>query len=126
VSVRSLICGSSFSLLNPNLSRRAGETGEGRSVQVRHDEGIAIRIDPEPCAVVRKGDSEASVGGRIGQPSSLVKIRILGADAIAKAEGNMDGRIARASGRPGVAEEPGMCGSSLGGNREIPRLANRG
>jgi len=29
-------------------------------VQVRHDEGVAIRIDPEPCAVVRKGDSEAA------------------------------------------------------------------
>ena len=30
-------------------------------MQVRHDEGVAIRIDPEPCAVVRKDDSEASV-----------------------------------------------------------------
>jgi hypothetical protein len=34
-------------------------------VRVRHDEGVAIRIDPKPCAVVRKGDSEASVGERI-------------------------------------------------------------
>jgi hypothetical protein len=62
-------------------------------VQVRHDEGVAIRIDPEPRAVVRKGDSEASVGERIGQPLSLAKIHILGADAVAKAEGNMDGRV---------------------------------
>jgi hypothetical protein len=62
-------------------------------VQVRHDEGVAIRIDPEPCAVVRKGDSEASVGERIGQPLSLAKIHTLGADAVAKAEGNMDGRV---------------------------------
>jgi hypothetical protein len=62
-------------------------------VQVRHDEGAAIRIDPEPCAAVRKGDSEASVGERIGQPLSLAKIHILGADAVAKAEGNMDGRV---------------------------------
>jgi hypothetical protein len=62
-------------------------------VQVRHDEGVAIRIDPEPCAVVCKGDSEASVGECIGQPLSLVKIRILGADAIAKAEGNMVRRV---------------------------------
>jgi hypothetical protein len=61
-------------------------------VQVRHDEGVAIRIDPKPCAVVRKGDSEASVGERIGQQLSLAKIHILGADAVAKAEGNMDGR----------------------------------
>ena len=62
-------------------------------MQVRHDEGVAIRIDPEPCAVVRKGGSEASVGERIGQPLSLAKIHILGADAVAKAEGNMDGRV---------------------------------
>jgi len=39
-------------------------------VQVRHDEGVAIHIDPEPCAVVRKGDSEASVGERIGTRST--------------------------------------------------------
>ena len=90
-------------------------------MEVRHDEGVAIRIDPEPCAVVRKGDSEASVGERIGQPLSLAKIYILGADAVAKAEGNMDGRVPRASGQPGVVEEPGMCKSSLDGNREIPR-----
>ena len=62
-------------------------------MQVRHDEGVAIRIDPEPCAVVRKDDSETSVGERIGQPLSLAKIHILGADAVAKAEGNMDGRV---------------------------------
>ena len=61
-------------------------------MQVRHDEGVAIRIDPEPCAVVRKGDSEASVGERIGQPLSPAKIQIPGADAVAKVEGNMDGR----------------------------------
>ena len=76
-------------------------------MQVRHDEGVGIRIDAEPCAAVRKGDSEASVGVRMGQPLSLVKIRILGADAIAKAEGNMDAP-APASGQPGVVEEPGQ------------------
>jgi hypothetical protein len=62
-------------------------------VQVRHDEGVAIRIDPEPCAVVREDDSEASVGGSIGQPLSLAKIHIPGADAVANAEGNTAGRV---------------------------------
>jgi len=33
--------------------------------------------------------------------------------------------IARSE-RPGVVEEPGMCRSSLDGNREIPRLASCG
>ena len=62
-------------------------------MQVRRDEGVAIHIDPEPCAVVREGGGEASVGEHIGQPLSLAKIHIPGADAVAKAEGNTDGRV---------------------------------
>jgi hypothetical protein len=34
------------------------------------------------------------------------------------------GTTPRAPGRPGVVEEPGMCRSSLRGNREIPRLTS--
>jgi len=49
---------------------------------------VRIHIGPEPCVAVRKGGGEASVGERIGQPLSLVKIQSLGADAVAKAEGN--------------------------------------
>jgi hypothetical protein len=77
-------------------------------VEVRHDEGIAIRIDPEPCADARKGGSEASVGERIGQQLSLAKIRILGADAWTDAS-------ARASGQPGVVEEPACAEASSAG-----------
>jgi hypothetical protein len=61
-------------------------------VQVRRDDGVAIHIGPEPCAVVRKGGGEASVGEHIGQPLSLAKIHIPGADAVAKAKGDTDGR----------------------------------
>ena len=39
-------------------------------MQVHYDEGIANRIDPEPCAGVREGAGEASAGGREGQPLS--------------------------------------------------------
>ena len=49
-------------------------------MEVRHDEGVAIRIDPEPCADAREGGSEALVGERIGQQLSLEKTHILGAD----------------------------------------------
>ena len=42
-------------------------------MQVRYDEGVANRIGPEPCAVIREGDSEASAGEHIGQPLSLAK-----------------------------------------------------
>jgi hypothetical protein len=40
-------------------------------VKVHGDEGIATHVAPEPCAVVREGDCEASVGERIGQPLSV-------------------------------------------------------
>jgi RNA-directed DNA polymerase len=37
-------------------------------VKVRHDEGVANRIGPEPCAGAREGTGEASVGECIDQP----------------------------------------------------------
>ena len=64
-------------------------------MQVRYDEGVAIHIDPEPCAVACEGDSEASAEEHIGQPWSPAKIHIPGADAVAKAEGDTDGRVKR-------------------------------
>ena len=39
-------------------------------MQVRYDEGLAIRIGPEPCVGPREGAGEASVGEHIGQPLS--------------------------------------------------------
>jgi hypothetical protein len=39
-------------------------------VEVRNDEGVAIRIGPEPCVAVRKDVDEASVGEGAGQPLS--------------------------------------------------------
>jgi hypothetical protein len=68
-------------------------------VRVRHGEGIANHIGPEPCAVVREDLGEASAGDRIGQPLSREIDVILGADAVPLAEGNMDG-CAIASARP--------------------------
>ena len=46
------------------------ETDEEQMVEVRHDEGVANRIGPEPCVGAREGIGEASAGDRIGQPSS--------------------------------------------------------
>ena len=94
-------------------------------MQVRYDEGVAIHIDHEPCAVACEGDSEASAEEHIGQPLSPAMIHIPGADAVAKAEGDTDGRVSASAWRTGVVEEPGMCGSSLHGNREVPRPASR-
>jgi hypothetical protein len=50
-------------------------------VEVRRGEGLAIHIDPEPCAGIREGVGEASAGERIGQPLSRVSDFLRGADA---------------------------------------------
>jgi hypothetical protein len=39
-------------------------------VQVHHNEGVAIRVGPEPCVSDREVAGEASAGDRTGQPLS--------------------------------------------------------
>jgi hypothetical protein len=89
-------------------------------VKVRHDEGVANRIGPEPCVAGREVGGEASAGERIGQPLSRVR-KIPGADAVPMAEGNMRSASTQVLRQPGVVRDPGMCRRSLRGNREIPR-----
>jgi hypothetical protein len=62
-------------------------------VQVHCDEGVANHIGPEPCAVIREDDGEASVGEHIGQPLSRERSLIPGADAVQIAEGEMAGCV---------------------------------
>ncbi len=62
-------------------------------MKVRCDEGVAIRIGPEPCASTREGGGEASAGERMGQPWSRERLQIPGADAVVPAEGNTDGSV---------------------------------
>ena len=62
-------------------------------MQVRYDEGVANHIDLEPCAAAREGGGEASGEEHTGQPLSLAKILIPGADAVANSEGNTCGRV---------------------------------
>jgi hypothetical protein len=57
-------------------------------VKVHYDEGVAIHIGPKPCAVVRKGGSEASAGECIGQPLSPERYSSREADALRRVEGN--------------------------------------
>ena len=45
-------------------------------MKVRHDEGVANRIDPEPYDANREGCVEASVGEHIGQPWSREKLKV--------------------------------------------------
>ena len=68
-------------------------------MQVHCDEGVAIRIGPEPCAVTREGHGEASAGERIGQPLSRESKIVSGAHVVIFTEGNTDRRVI-ASARP--------------------------
>ena len=61
-------------------------------MKVRHSEGVAIHIGPEPCIVDREVRDEASVGERTGQPLSRETLNP-GADAVSSAEGNTNRRI---------------------------------
>ena len=93
-------------------------------MEVHYDEGVANRIGPEPCVGIREGVGEASAGERIGQPLSrenLKSVRVPTCSFSRKA--TWTDASSRVSARPGVVEEPGMCGSSLFGNREVSGLA---
>jgi hypothetical protein len=57
-------------------------------VEVRRDEGVAIRIDPESCATPREGCGEALTGEHVGQPLSRERLFFRGADGVQKPEGN--------------------------------------
>ena len=61
-------------------------------MQVHHNEGVAIHIDPESCAAARESLSEALTGERIGQPLSRERPLFLGADVVRLTEGKTDGR----------------------------------
>jgi hypothetical protein len=94
-------------------------------VQVRYDEGLAIHIGPEPCVGVREGVGEASVGERTGQPLSCERRQSRVPTLYAERKASRSGALARVPERPGVVGDPGMCGRSLCGNREVSRSAGR-
>ena len=94
-------------------------------MQVSCDEGVAIHIGPESCAVAREGLGEALTGGRIGQPLSRERFLFWVPTPCRSWKAIRLGASSRAPGRPGVVREPGMCRRSLHGNREISRLTVR-
>ena len=62
-------------------------------MQVPDNKDVANHVVPESCAAHREVRREALTGVHTGQPLSLAKIVIPGADAVANAEGNTDGRV---------------------------------
>ncbi len=68
-------------------------------MKVRYDEGLAIRIGPEPCVGPREGAGEASVGEHIGQPLSRESLNQSGCRR-GHNHGRQHGARAIASARP--------------------------
>ena len=80
-------------------------------------------LAPESCVDTREGIGEALTGERIGQPLSREKPFDPEVDVLDNTEGNMSGCDSASTRRSGVVVDPGMCASSLHGNREISDLA---
>jgi hypothetical protein len=77
-------------------------------VRVRHDEGIANRIVPKPCVVIREGEGEASVGEIIGQPLSRGRIESGRRRCCEGGRQHAEMHQSQVSQQPGVVVEPGM------------------
>ena len=89
-------------------------------MKVRHSEGVAIHIGPEPCIAGRKVRDEASVGERVGQPSSRERVLSQVPTLYSERKAILTGTLTRVPVGPGVVGDPGMHGRSVRGNREIP------
>ena len=92
-------------------------------MEVHCDEGVAIRIGPEPCAGVREDAGEASAWERTGQPLSRERVFSREPTLSTERKATRRGAISRAPSRLGVVADPGMCRSFLYGNRELSWLA---
>lgn len=92
-------------------------------MKVHYDEDLASRIAPEPCAVPREGQGEASVGVRAGWPLSRVRAISRVPTVLPAWKAIRPTALSQAVGRPGAVRDPSMYGCSLYGNREISSLA---
>lgn len=95
-------------------------------MQVPYDEGVAIHINPESCAVAREGSGEALTGEHTGQPLSRESFEIPGADAVHGAEGNTHERANASARTTRRGPETLACmHAPCFGNREILRPTAR-
>ena len=89
-------------------------------MKVRHDEGVANCIGPEPCAGTREGASDASVGECTGQPSSRERPLFRTPTPFCWRKAIRMATTARVSIWPGVVVEPGMwCAGETGKEQRV-------
>jgi hypothetical protein len=75
-------------------------------VRVSYDEGVAIHIGPESCAVAREGFGEALTGARIGQPLSRERFLFWVPTPCFWRKATHPGASSRAPGRPRRGQRP--------------------
>ena len=92
-------------------------------MQVRYDEGVAIRVGPEPCTVVREDKGEASAGERVGQLLSRESHSSRVPTLLIEWKATRSTSLSQVVDRPGVVEDPDTHARSMNGNPEISRLA---
>ena len=98
-------------------------------MKVPYGEGVATHTGPESCVVGREAGGEALTGVRAGRVSSRERHApprqrwlLRGADAVEESgRPHRERRDRETLGDPARSETPGMYGSALRGNREIPR-----
>ena len=92
-------------------------------MKVHYDEDLASHIGPEPCAVFREGQGEASAGERVGWPLSRVRALSRMPTGLPAWKATHPAALSRAVGRSGAVRDPSMHGRFLYGNREISSSA---
>ena len=89
----------------------------------RGNSSLANHGGTESCAVIREGLGEASTGEHMGQPLNRESLSFRVPTRCPSRKAIRTGALLQAPGRPGAVGEPGTCGRSLYGNREILGLA---
>jgi hypothetical protein len=99
------------------------ETGKEQEVQVLYGEDLASHTAPEPCAVFREEQGEASAGARAGWPWSRERVVFRVPTALPVWKATRATASTQATVRLGVVRDPSMHARALPGNREILWLA---
>ena len=92
-------------------------------MRVPHSEGVANHTDPLSCVGHREVSGEALAGESIGQPLSHESRLHPGMPTPYWArKATWTDAISRGTVQSRVVRDPGMCGRSLNGNREVSRV----
>ena len=101
------------------------QTGKELWMREPYEEGVANRLDPESCVVVREDGGEALTGARAGWVlSHEITGSVQGADVVlGNGRQHRLGRYRKSQSNPARSETPCMYGNFLRGSRESSQLS---